>query len=601
MIDSAAARFFASWLVVLACFYCIGCRPQQLPSTTQAPISSDGKSGQPTHFQFRDAAKELGVSAIYHNGRESQNYAILESLGGGVGLFDYDLDGSIDVFFPGGGAFTASKTIEGRKSTFFRNQGESSGRLKGKFVEIGELARVAQAPFYSHGCAAADFDNDGFTDLLLTGYGGLQLFKNQGDGTFQEVHTSAGLLDNAWSSSAGWGDLNGDGSLDLYVAHYVNWSFEHDPICNADGGRRDVCPPRAFDGLTDIVYFSNGDGTFRDATQAAGLKPEGKGLGVLLADVDLDRDLDIYVANDTTENFLYLNDGSGRLEESALQSGVAVDQEGMPNGSMGVAIADFDGDGLPDIWVTNFEKETFALYRNEGDAQFIHASRESGVTAIGSLFVGFGTAAGDLDLDGDEDIVVANGHVIYFPSQGTDRQLPILLENLSKGEFRRALLSPDSYFSTPHLARGLALGDIDNDGDLDVVVAHTNEPAAVVLNETPRHHASSHQHADGNHWVSLQLVGTRCNRSAIGARVVLHTTRGDQTRQVSGGGSYLSQGDSRMVFGIPAGATLTGATVIWPTGPDQVPTDLQVDHMTVVVEQGLSAVRGTESAGSGKP
>ena len=178
--------------------------------------------------------------------------------------------------------------------------------------------------------------------------------------------------------------------------------------------------------------------------------------------------------------------------------------------------------------------------------------------------------------------------------------MPILLENLSKGHFRRALLPPDSYFSTPHLARGLALGDIDNDGDLDVVVAHTNEPAAVVLNETPRHETSSHTQSDGNHWVSLQLIGTRCNRSAIGTRVVLHTTRGDQTRQVSGGGSYLSQGASRMVFGIPSGATLTGVTVVWPTGPDQVLSDLQVDHMNVVVEQGLTAVRGAVSAGSGK-
>ena len=599
MIDSATARFFAFWLAVLACFYCCGCRPSALPSTTQPLASTDSKSGQPTHFQFRDAATELGVTAIYHNGRESENYAILESLGGGVGLFDYDLDGWIDAFFPGGGAFTPSKTIEGRKSTFFRNHG--SGHLKSVFVEIGALAGVAEAPFYSHGCSAADFDNDGFPDLLLTGYGGLQLFKNQGDGTFVELHATAGLLDDAWSSSAGWGDLNGDGSLDLYVAHYVNWSFEHNPVCNADGGRRDVCPPRAFDGLTDIIYYSNADGTFRDATREAGLKPGGKGLGVLMADVDLDRDLDIYVANDTTENFLYLNNGSGRFEESALQNGVAVDQEGMPNGSMGVSIADFDGDGLPDIWVTNFEKETFALYRNEGHGQFIHASRESGVTAIGSLFVGFGTAAGDLDLDGDEDIVVANGHVVYFPSQGTDRQLPILLENLTKGQFRRALLPPDTYFSTPHLARGLALGDIDNDGDLDIVVSHTNEPAAVVLNETPRHEKSSRPQVDGNHWVGLKLIGTQCNRSAIGARVVLHTTRGDQSRQVSGGGSYLSQGDIRMVFGIPAGATVTGATVVWPTGPDQVINDLQVDHMTVVVEQGLIATQAAVAADSGKP
>lgn len=596
----AVTRFFASGLVILICFYNAGCRPPALPSVRQTPASSNSKTGQSGRFQFRDATEELGVSANYRNGRESENYAILESLGGGVGLFDYDLDGWIDAFFPGGGSFTPSKTIEGRNSTFFRNQGHC-GTLKNLFAEISVPAGVAQAPFYSHGCAAADFDNDGFPDLLLTGYGGLQLFKNQGDGTFEELHVAAGLLDDAWSSSAGWGDLNGDGSLDLYVAHYVNWSFEHNPVCNADGGRRDVCPPRAFDGLTDIVYYSNGDGTFHDATREAGLTPGGKGLGVLLADVDLDRDLDLYVANDTTENFLYLNDGSGRLEESALQNGVAVDQEGMPNGSMGVSIADFDGDGLPDIWVTNFEKETFALYRNEGQAQFIHASRESGVTAIGSLFVGFGTAAGDLDLDGDEDIVVANGHVIYFPSQGTDRQLPILLENLSKGEFRRAFLPPDSYFSTPHRARGLALGDIDNDGDLDVVVAHTNEPASIVLNETPRYETSSGPKADRNHWVSLQFIGTRCNRTAIGTRVVLHTTRGDQTRQVSGGGSYLSQGDTRLVFGIPAGATLTGATVVWPTGPAQILNDLLVDHINIIVEQGVISTRGAESAGSGKP
>jgi hypothetical protein len=502
-------------------------------------------------IKFTDVTPDSGVTFTYHNGREAGVLSIVESLGGGVGIFDYDLDGLADLFFPGGGNFGPGETISGLPAGLFRQ----TGLLE--FANVSAAAIVDQPGHFSHGCTIGDYDNDGFGDVVITGYGGLAVFHNQGDGTFAASHESAGLLDDQWSSSAGWGDLNGDGNLDLYVAHYVDWSWQNHPPCG-DIRRPDVCPPRSFRGLNDIVYYSNGDGTFRDATREAGLVLEGKGLGVILADVDLDTDLDVYVANDTVDNYLYLNDGHGILTERGVVNGVAVDDRGAPNGSMGLAALDFNRDQWPDLWVSNFENETFALYRNDGSATFTHVSQSTGIHAFGSTFVGFGTAAGDLDRDGDEDLVVANGHVIYFPSSGKVAQDPLLLVN--DGErFERLTFSKDNYFGQEHHGRGLALGDLDNDGDLDAAFANNNEPSSVVRNDTP---------PLGN-WLGVRLIGTRSNRDGIGAHIVLHTTAGDQLRLVTGGGSYLSHNDSRVFFGIPAKAQVTGLTVQWPDGAKQ--------------------------------
>jgi hypothetical protein len=525
-----------------------------------------------TCARFTALADASGIRFTYRDGQESGNFAILESLGGGVALFDFDGDGLLDIFLPGGGRYGERNEILGLAGGLFHNDGALA------FHETTTLAGVQYAPYYSHGVAVGDYNGDGFPDLLVTGYGGLQMFANRGDGTFDEVSRAVGLNDTLWSSSAAWGDLNGDGALDLYVAHYVNWSFDNHPFCAApDAKRRDVCPPKRFEGLPHTLYFGRGDGTFRDGSREAGLEPQGptgKGLGVLLADVDLDGDLDIYVANDTVPKFLYRNQGGGTFEEVGTESGAALSETATPDGSMGLDMGDFNLDGLPDLWVANYERESLALYRNDGECRFLHVSRVSGVTAVGSLFVSFGTLFLDFDRDGDEDLFVTNGHVVRYPANAPLKQLPLLFENRS-GRFVNVAASAGPDLAVPHLGRGVAGGDIDNDGDLDLVLSPINEPASILVNQSP----------NDNHWLRIRLIGTKSQRDAVGARVTLTTSAGVQTRQVKGGGSYLSQSDLRVFFGIPKGHSIEKLSIDWPSGTKQELDVPQVDRAITVIEE----------------
>ena len=536
-------------------------------TTVDADANRDEQSE--STIVFKDLTSRTGIEATYHTGRESEHFAILESLGGGLGAADFDRDGNIDLFFPGGGSLHKNN-VAGNPSKMFRNRGGW------EFNDISSNAGVATPKTYTHGCAIDDFDCDGFDDVLVTGYHGVQFFQNLGDGTFREIDRIAGLTDDRWSSSAAWGDLNGDMLPDLYITHYVNWSFENNPVCPSPFPEhpRDVCPPRAFQGVTDTVYFNNGNGTFSDVSQQIGLVEGGKGLGVLFFDAEDDGDLDIYVANDMVDNFLYLNDGSGQFTESGLLSGTATDFEGVANGSMGVAVCDYNGDLKPDLWVTNFEEETFALYRNDGTGNFIHASREARISALGGLFVGFGTAMADLDSDGDEDAVVANGHVIYFPTGATEQQEQLLLRNEGDGRFQRVIPRDEGYFSTKHIGRGLVLADLDNDNQLDLVVAHNDENAALLRNAT-RTSGSS---------IRMKLIGVQSSRSAVGARVVLETRLGKQLRQLTGGGSFLSSAPKEAHFGIDADDEPLRATITWPAGNVQEVVSFPTGRQFVVVE-----------------
>jgi hypothetical protein len=561
-------------------FAAAGCHRQGAASSLVLEPIDEPQTSPAATLRTSDKTKFSGVSFVYDNGRAAGHHAILESLGGGIGLVDYDGDGRCDLFCPGGGKYGADHEISGLPSALFRNLGGW------RFSDVTAATRTASAPFYSHGCAAADYDADGFADLLLTGYGGLQLFRNLGDGTFEEVSTPAGLLDTLWSSSAAWGDLNGDQHLDVYVAHYVNWSFDNDPQCpGPTPDQREICSPRRFEPLPHVVYYSKGDGTFRDATQDAGLRIEagecGKGLGVVLGDVDLDGDLDIYVANDTVDNFLYLNDGRGAFREVGLFHGVARDANGKAQGSMGVDLGDYNADGLPDLWVAEFERESFSLYRNDGAAQFVHVSQGTGITALGQLYVGFGTLFADVDLDGDEDLVVSNGHVINFPKAAPIRQEPLVIVN-SQQRFAKGLFPPGDYFSTPHRGRGLAASDLDDDGDLDFVFSHNDrEPNALIANEMV---------PEGG-WLRVRLIGTRSNRDAIGARLVLRTSQGDQVRWVKGGGSYLSQSDLRPFWGVPAGARIDGLSIHWPSGQQQECPPTDADQTLTIIEPAETPIR----------
>ncbi len=521
----------------------------------------------PPHFV--EIAKQSGVDFTYHNGEEAGHFSILESLGGGLAAVDYDLDGRDDLYIAGGGEFGPEKEVLGLPCGLYRN------RRKWEFDEVTSQAHAEGGSHYSHGICRGDYDNDGFPDLLVTGYGGVELLHNLGDGTFESMAEMAGLTDELWSSSAAWGDLNGDGHLDLYLAHYVNWSFENDPFCGTGvPDQREVCPPKSFDGLPDTLYFSNGDGTFRDVSSEAGLNTDGKGLGVVVADLDLDGDLEVYVTNDTVANFLYGNNGDGTITDCSLNSGTGRNDRGMPEGSMGVDLYDHNLDGLPDLWVVNYESESAALYENEGNLFFRHVSQPMGINAVGSLFVGWGTCCFDVERDGDEDMFVSNGHVIRYPVNAPLRQTPLLFRNSPGGAFANVAPAVEGYLSEPHMGRGAAAADFDNDGDVDLAVSHTNEPVALLSNETP---------SEGG-WLNVDLIGTTSPRDAVGAVVRVITPNGEFVRHWKGGGSYASTNSRRLFFGLGIAEQIDSVKITWPSGIEQTVASPKLNSLLQIIE-----------------
>jgi hypothetical protein len=532
-----------------------------------------------TLARFEERTPACGINFTNHNGEEAGHFAIIESLGGGAALLDFDRDGSLDLLIAGGGNYGPGTQIRGLPPALYRQAGPW------QFDDVTDAAGVNLARHYSHGAAAGDSDNDGFADVLVTGYGGLMFFHNQGDGTFAEAAGAALLRDSLWSSSAAWGDFDRDGDLDLYVAHYVDWSFDKHPFCKGPGpDLREVCPPRRFEPLPHVLYENLGDGTFRDISAGAGLRTDGKGLGVVVADIDLDGNLDIYVANDTVPNFLYRNLGDGRFDDAGVKSGTSLNDMGAPDGSMGTDVGDFNGDGLPDIWVANFEREAFGLYRNEGKSVFQHVSQSTGVTALGGSFVGWGTVFLDFDRDGDEDIFVSNGHVVRYPTNAPIKQTPLLLENDRGRRFLNVSPAAGDYFTSAHMGRGVALGDIDGDGDLDLAVVHTNEPMSLLSNESP----------NDNHWIALRLIGTRSSRDPIGAFVRIHAISGTFLRQIKGGTSYASTGDLRIFAGLGEAAEIQRVEIHWPSGTVQTLTDLVVDRCLTIIEPANDSSGGSE-------
>ncbi len=560
---------------------------------------------------FEDVTAGSGIDFTYRNGEEAGHYAILESLGGGVALIDYDRDGLLDVFLTGGGYYDGPKKqdIKGHPCKLYKNLG--GFKFRDVTAEVGLDRLAGGAPwFYTHGAAVADYDNDGWPDLLVTGWGRVALFHNVPDGKggrrFEDVTARAGLTDTRWSTSAGWGDFDGDGYPDLYVAHYVDWSFANNPPCKdyRDQVQPDVCPPKSFTALPHVLYRNNRDGTFTDVSKPAGLRVPrtdaeydalthlsaderaelkaaaersdfGKGLGVLVFDADGDGKPDIYVANDTTANFLYLNRGGGRFAEAGVSRNVAYDENATPNGSMGVDAADYAGVGSFSIFVANYQNESHALYRNRGNGYFNVASRPAGISAVGLVYVGFGAGFLDYDNDGNEDVFISNGHVVRIPPLPAQvRQKPLLLANAWKPgvpphavRFENVTDTGGPYFRRPHLGRGVAFGDLDNDGRTDLVLNHMNEPAAVLRN----------RHGSGHHWLGVELVGSPY-RDAVGTRLELDAGGRKLVRAVKGGGSYLSSSDRRVVFGLGTTAASGPLTVRWPSGKVQTYDGLAADR-----------------------
>jgi hypothetical protein len=549
---------------------------------------------------FADVTVSCGIDFTYRDGQEAGLYAILESLGGGVGLIDYDGDGLLDIFLPGGGSLS-EESITGLPGKLYRNLGDW------KFEDVTAAVMPEQTIFYTHGCAVGDYDCDGWSDLLVTGWGRVALYHNEpadpGDAAkgrrLVDHAEQAGLTPITWSTSAAWSDFDGDGYPDLYVCQYVDWSLEHNPRCKgySSGVARDVCPPGEFTGLPHLLFRNHGDGTFTEIGKDAGLHVlgvtdekgnqvgMGKGLGVVAADFNDDQRPDLYVANDTVDNFLYLNRDRFKFEEVGLLSGVARDDRGMTNGSMGIAVGDYDHSGRASIFVTNYENEMHALYRNLGRDSFHHSTSAAGIAALGQKFVAFGTSFIDLDHDGWEDLLIANGHVIRHPVNTTLEQLPVLLQNRDGNRFQDISRRGGSYFEQKHIARGLALGDLDNDGRQDVVISHVNQPVAVLRNiaDTAK-----------RHWLGIRLSGKK-NRNLAGTKVVVEAEGMRSTHFVTGGGSYLSAHDERIVAGLGSAQKVGKISVWWSHGTLQ-----EFEEAGGATDQYLRISEGEEGSNDGE-
>jgi hypothetical protein len=525
---------------------------------------------------FTDITEQSGVRFRQSASPTSQKY-LPETMGGGVALFDYDNDGRLDIFFTNGAQLqdpmTKGARPDKRDPRFWNRLFHQ--KSDGAFEDVTERAGL-RGEGYSMGAAAADFDGDGFTDLYVTGYGSAALYRNRGDGTFEDVTQKTKAVVAGWSTSAGWFDYDRDGRLDLFVARYMDWDFERGSLYCGSPQVRAYCHPDNFKGASPVLLHQKSDGTFEDVSVKAGVAdPEGKSLGVAFADFDSDGLADVFVANDNARQFLFRNKGDGTFEDVALLAGVGYDENGKSFSGMGVDAADYDNDGLVDVLVTALSNETYPLFRNNGDMTFAYATSSAGVGLVTIPFSGWGARFADFDNDGLRDIFVAQGHVLDTIEKTTGfityRQPPLLMRNTGRGFVN---VSASAGLAQALAARGAAFGDIDNDGDTDVVLAQTDGPAVLLRNNGTK-----------NHWLGLSLVGAKGNRQGLGARVTVTDSAGArQVFDVTAAGSYLSSNDPRLVVGLGGKTAVRALEVRWPDGKAQTLSSPKLDAYQTVRE-----------------
>jgi enediyne biosynthesis protein E4 len=537
-----------------------------------------------TPVRFTDVTRESGVSFRHVNGASPDKH-LVETMGSGGLFFDYDNDGWIDLFLVDGGSLADARVASQAKHRLYRN------RRNGTFEDVTPRSGI-QHREYGMGACAGDYDNDGWIDLYVTNFGPNVLYRNRGDGSFTDVTTAAHVGFPSWSASCAFADLDKDGDLDLFVVNYVDADRRKTPYCgNAKLGQRFYCHPLNYPSLPNTLYRNDGR-VFTDVSSASGIGAyRGNGLGVVVTDYDGDGWPDVFVANDSVANFLFRNTGKLRFVEAALGAGVAVASDGKTRAGMGVDAGDYDGDGREDLVVTNLDFETHSLFRNLGDGLFGYATRESGLGFATLPFVGFGVVFMDADNDAQLDVAIANGHIMdnapLFRSGTVYNQRNLLFRNSGSRRFIEIGLHAGDGFALEKVSRGLASGDIDNDGDLDLLVTNNGQTADLLRNDT----------VSGNSLLVRALARTSPstalragNHDAVGARVRVTAGGRTQVREMRAGSSYLGQNDLRLHFGLGDAATVDRVEVTWPSGRVEVLTNVRANHI-VTIQEGRGVVR----------
>ena len=527
-----------------------------------------------TSIQFVDVTQEAGIHWKHVDGRSGQKY-FMETLGSGAAFFDYDADGDPDLYFVNGAPLPGYVSQEIPTNCLYRNNGD------GTFTDVTEKAGVGDTG-YGHGCAVGDYNNDGQLDLYVTNYGTNRLYRNNGDGTFTEVSESAGVTEPRWSTSCAFADYDRDGNLDLYVVNYIVFDIDENPWCGLrEKGIRAYCEPDNFIAQSDTLYRNNGDGTFTDVTKTAGIyNTTGKGLGVVWADYNNDGAADIYVANDSTENFFYRNNGDGTFEEVGFMVGVALSENGAAENGMGTTFGDWNNDGWFDLTVTNYAQQTNTLYHNDADGFFTDATTTTKTAQLTYPYLGWATAFIDYDNDGYQDLFVANGHLhenlAELGQEGTYGQRNLLFRNNSNGTFTEISETLGPGMKLTDVSRGATFADYDLDGDIDIVVTNSNTAPRLLRNDG----------GNRKNWLHIRLTATNGSTDAIGARVKITTGKLTQTREVRSADGYLSQQDLTLHFGIGDYEQVDSIEVQWQTGAKQLIGSVPANQVLSLEENG---------------
>jgi enediyne biosynthesis protein E4 len=567
----------------VAVFALMGATAQTEPTAAAAAFQPPGD--QPAGrsrgaAKFTDIASSLHLNFEYHASHTSKKY-LIETMGSGVALFDYDNDGRLDIFAVNGAPLhdpTPRGTIPQKTEAKYWNRLYHQ-KQDGTFEDVTEQAGL-QGVGYGMGVAVGDYDNDGYEDLYVTAYGGNKLYHNNGNGSFTDVTAKAGVGGSGWSTSAAWVDLDNDGLLDLIVLRYLQWDFDDTWCGERKEGYRAYCHPNAYPAIAPLIYHNDGNGHFTDVSQKIGLGEPAKGLGIALADYDRDGRIDIFIANDSMPEFLYHNRGDGSFEEVGLSSGVAVDGEGHTYAGMGVDFADYNNDGLPDVVVTDLASQIYALYRNNGDGTFTYDSYPSGIGRMTMLHSGWGVRFLDYDNDGWKDLLITQGHdldTIQLTNPNIHYRESMLLARNTGKVFEDVSAEAGEIFQQAWVGRGLAIGDIDNDGRLDAVGTSNDGRMYVLHNSTQTE----------NHWLTLELRGHKSNRDAIGAEIKVTTAKGSQMATVTTAGSYLSSSDKRAHFGLGGEAVAGTIEIRWPSGIRQTMKNVVADQILKIEEPSL--------------